>query len=69
MTRDKQTLLPEVNESGKHNLILVGGCADTPVDVDVVDNVDGKHPCLGNGQTVIMRTLTQTEFVECRSEK
>ncbi len=46
----------------------VGGCADTPVHVDVVENADEKRPCLGNGQTVLMRTPTQPEFVECWSE-
>ena len=47
---------------------LVGGCADTPVDVDTAGNADGKRPCLGNGQTVLTRTPTQTEFVECWSQ-
>ncbi len=28
-------------------------------------HADGKRPCLGNGQTVLMRTPTQAEFVEC----
>jgi hypothetical protein len=46
----------------------VGGCADIPVHVDVACNADGKCPCLGNGQTVLMRTPTQSEFVECWSE-
>ena len=46
----------------------VGGCADTPVHVDAAGNADGKRPCLGNGQTVLMRTPTQAEFVECWSE-
>ena len=46
----------------------VGGCADTPVDVDTTGNADGKYPCLVNGQTVLMRTPTQAEFVECWSE-
>ena len=68
MTSDRQTLLGEVNASAKRNLMLVGGCADTPVDVDTAGNTDGKRPCLGNGQTVLMRTSTQVEFVECRNE-
>jgi hypothetical protein len=68
MTSDRQTLLAEVNTSTKRNLMSVGGCADTPVDVDESGNADGKRPCLGNGQTVLMRTPTQTEFVECWSE-
>ncbi len=51
------------------NLILVGGCADTPVYVDATGNDDGKRPCLGNGQTVLMRTPTQADFVECSSEE
>ncbi len=64
MVSDKQTLLVETNTSAKHNLISVGGCADTPVDVDAAGNTDGKRPCLGNGQNVLMTTPTQTEFVE-----
>ena len=68
MTIDRQTLLAEVNASAKRNLMSVGGCEDTPVDVDTAGNTDGKHPCLGNGQTVLMRTPTQDEFVECWSE-
>ena len=68
MVSDKKTLLVEVNASAKHNLISVGGCPDTPVDVDTTGNADGKCPCLDNGQTVLMRTSTQTEFVECWSE-
>jgi hypothetical protein len=51
MASDKKTLLPEANASVKRNLISVGGCADTPVDVDATGNADGKRPCLGNGQT------------------
>jgi hypothetical protein len=31
-------------------------------------NADGNRSCLGNGQTVLMRTPTQDEFVECWSE-
>jgi hypothetical protein len=61
-------LLAEANASAKCNLMSVGGCADTPVDVDTADNADGKRPCLDNGQTVLMRTPTQAEFVECWSE-
>ena len=68
MASDKKTLLVEANASAKRNLMSVGGCADTPVDVDTAGNADGKRPCLGNGQTVLMRTSTQDEFVECRSE-
>ena len=67
MARQK-TLLAEANASAKRNLISVGGCADTPVHVDAAGNADGKRPCLGNGQTVLMRTPTQAEFVECWSE-
>ena len=67
MARQK-TLLEEANASAKRNLISVGGCADTPVHVDAAGNADGKRPCLGNGQTVLMRTPTQDEFVECWSE-
>ena len=68
MASDKKTLLAEANASAKRNLISVGGCADTPVHVDSAGNADGKRPCLGNGQTVLMRTPTQGEFVECWSE-
>jgi hypothetical protein len=67
MVSDKKTLFAEANTSAKHNLISVGGCSDTPVDVYPAGNADGKRPCLGNGQTVLMRTQTQTEFVECWS--
>ena len=42
--------------------------ADSPVDLVVSGNTDPKGPCLGNGQTVLMRTPTQAEFVECWSE-
>jgi hypothetical protein len=41
---------------------------DTPVDLVAAGNTDAKRPCLGNGRTVVMRTPTQTEFVECWSE-
>jgi len=67
MTSDKKTLFAEANVSAKHNLISVGGCADTPVHVDAAGNTDGKRSCLGNGQTELMRTPTQAEFVECWS--
>jgi hypothetical protein len=67
MARQK-TLLGGANASAKRNLISVGGCADTPVHVDAAGNADGNRPCLGNGQTVLMRTPTQAEFVECWSE-
>jgi hypothetical protein len=68
MASDRNTLLAEANASAKRNLMSVGGCADTPVHVDAAGNADGKRPCLGNGQTVLMRTLTQAEFFECWSE-
>jgi hypothetical protein len=68
MSIDKKTLLAEVNASEKRNLISVGGCADTPVHVNEAGNPDGNRPCLGNGQTVLMRTPTQAELVECWSE-
>ena len=51
MASDRNTLLAEANASAKRNLMSVGGCEDTPVDVDTSGNTDGKHPCLGNGQT------------------
>ena len=43
-------------------------CRHSPLDVDTRGNADGNRPRLDNGQTVLMRTPTQTEFVECRSE-
>jgi hypothetical protein len=59
MVRDKKTLLAEANTSAKRNLISVGCCPDTPVHVDTSGNTDRNlvqnHPCLGNGQTVMMR--------------
>ena len=67
MASDRQTLLVEANASAKRNLMSVGGCGDTPVDVDTAGNTDGKRPCLGNGQTMLMRTPTQDDFVECWS--
>ncbi len=69
MVNDKKTFLTVENVSVKHNLISVGGCGDTPVDVDAGGKADGKRPCLGKGQTVLMRTPTQTKFVECWSEE
>ncbi len=68
MVSDKKTWLEEAHASAKRNLSLVGGCADNPVDLVAGGTADGKRPCLGNGQTVFMRTPTQTEFVECWSE-
>ena len=68
MVIDKKTLLAEPDASAKRNLISVGGCADTPVDFVAVGNADGNRPCLGNGKTVLMRTPTQAEFVECWNE-
>ena len=52
----------------KRNLISGGGCADTLVNLVVTGNADGNHTCLGNGKSVLMRTPTQDEFVECWSE-
>ncbi len=68
MVSDKNTFLQEETVSAKRKLMSVGGCADTPLDLVATGNSDGKHPCLGDGQTVLMRTPTQTEFVECWSE-
>jgi hypothetical protein len=68
MTSDRQTFLEEENASAKRNLMSVGGCVDTPVDVDTTGNTDGKRPWFGNGQTVLMRTSTQDEFVKCWRE-
>jgi hypothetical protein len=65
MVRDKNTLLQEEDASAKRKLMSVGGCADTPLDLVATGNVDGKRLCLDNGQTVLMRTPTQAEFVEC----
>ena len=60
----QKTLLQEVAASAKRNLMSVGGHADTPVDLVAGGNADAKCPCLRNDQTVLMRTPTQTEFVE-----
>jgi hypothetical protein len=68
MTSDKKTLLEGAAASPKSKHMSVGGHADTPVDLVTAGNADAKHPCLGNGQTVLMRTPTQAEFVECWSE-
>ena len=68
MASDQNTLLAAAAASSKRNLMSVGGCADTPVDLVAGGNADGKRPCLGNGQIVLMRTPTQAEFVECWSE-
>jgi hypothetical protein len=68
MPNDKNTLLQEESASAKHKLMSVGGCTDTPWDPVATGNADGKRPCLGNGQTVLMRTPTQSEFVECWNE-
>jgi hypothetical protein len=68
MASDKNTLLQEAAASAKRKLISVGGCADNPLDLAAGGNADGKRPCLGNGQTVLMKTPTQAEFVECWSE-
>ena len=80
MVSDKNTFLQEEDASAKRKLMSVGGCTGTPLDLVsvqpptdinlcfVTGNADGKRPCLGNGQTVLMRTPTQAEFVECWSE-
>jgi hypothetical protein len=39
MVNDKKTLLEEANVSVKRNLMSVGGCGDTPVNVDVTGNL------------------------------
>jgi hypothetical protein len=65
---DKKTLLAEAATSTTQNLLFVGGRADTPVDLIAVGHADAKRPCLGNGQTVLIRTSTQAEFVDCWSE-
>ena len=64
MVNDRKTLFEETHASAKRNLSLVGGCADTPVDLVAGGNADAKCPCLRNDQTVLMRTPTQAEFVE-----
>ena len=38
------------------------------MDLVTTCNSDANRPCLGNDQTVVMKTPTQTEFVECWSE-
>ena len=45
MASDRNTLLAEANASAKRNLMSVGGCADTPVDLVAGGNADGKRPC------------------------
>jgi hypothetical protein len=57
MTSDRQTLLTQTNTSAKRNLMSVGVCTDTFVDVDTSGNADGKRQCLDNGQTVIRNGL------------
>ena len=69
MTIDKKTLIEAADASAKRKLMSVGGHTDTPVDLVVAGNDDAQFPCLGNGQTVLMRTPTQDEFVECWSEE
>jgi hypothetical protein len=68
MTSDKNTLFQEEGALAKRKLMSVGGCADTPLDLVAGGNADGKHSCLDYGQTVLMRTPTQAEFVECWSK-
>jgi hypothetical protein len=68
MASDKNTLLQEETSSVKRKMMSVGGCVDTQLDLVSTGNADGKHPCLVNGHTVLMRTPTQVEFVECWSE-
>ena len=65
---DKKTLVTEEDTSTNRNLLSVGGHSDTPVDLMTVGNSDANHPCLNNRQTVLIRTPTQPEFVECWSE-
>ena len=38
------------------------------MDLVASGNTDTKRPCFGNEQTVLIRTPTQVEFVECWSE-
>ena len=68
MTSDKKMLIQEEVASAKRNLMSVGCHVDTPVDLVPVGNTDVKGPSLGNGQTLMMRTPTQVEFVEGWSE-
>ena len=62
MTSNKKTLLQESAGSAKRNLMSVGGHGDTPVILVKSGNVDTKRPCLGNGQTVLMRTPTHDKL-------
>jgi hypothetical protein len=48
MVSDKNALLVEMKVSTERNLLLVGGCTDTPVDLVEGDNSDGKRPCREN---------------------
>ena len=68
MASDKNNLLTAATVSSKRNLMSVGGFADTPEDLVAEGNSHGKRPCLDNEQIVLMRTPTQSEFVECWSE-
>ena len=43
MVSDKKILLPEVAASAKRNLLLVGGCENTPVDLVAASNTDVKR--------------------------
>ncbi len=68
MQCDKKTLLADVDESEKRNLLLVGGHADNPVEVCGEGNADAKRSCLDKGQTMLTKPPSQAEFEECWSE-
>jgi hypothetical protein len=59
MTSDKKTYLEATDASARCKLMSVGGHTDTPVDLVAAGNADAKRPCVGNGQTVLIRTPTQ----------
>jgi hypothetical protein len=68
MQCDKKSLLAAADASKKRNLMAVGGHVDNVVDLCAEDNADGKRQCLGNGQTMLTKQPSQTEFEECWSE-
>jgi hypothetical protein len=68
MQCDKESLFATADASNKRNLMSVGGHADNFVDLCGEDSADGKHQCLGKGQTMLTKPPNQAEFQECWSE-
>jgi hypothetical protein len=54
-----QSLLEAVDTSKKRKLMVVGGHADNVVDLCGEDNDDAKRQCLGKGQTMPTKSLSQ----------